>query len=124
MSRQRDKGTRFETQVVEYLNRTLGGSQAHRLGLKGSMDEGDVWGLFAHGQRVVVECKDVARMALSQWVGEAEDERGNADALAGVVVHKRRGFGPARMGGTYVTMTLADLVAICTGARPGEGDVE
>lgn len=118
MSREREKGTRFETQVAGYLNAALETDQFHRLAMGGANDRGDVWGLTSHGRPVVIECKSCRRAELAEWLGEAEVERGNADALAGVVVHKRRGVGEAHMGETYVTMTLADLVAICTGVRP------
>lgn len=117
MSRQKTKGTSFESMVVDWLNQRLGTDTFHRLGMGGIHDEGDVWGLFSHGRRVVVECKNHARMALSEWLDEAEVERGNADALASVVVHKRRGKGWKAFGQTYVTMTLEDLVAIVTGER-------
>jgi hypothetical protein len=55
-------------------------------------------------------------MNLAGWVAEAETERVNDGALAGVVVHKRRGKGHA--GDQYVTMTLNDFVALLTGTRP------
>lgn len=82
----------------------------------GSQDRGDIGGVRVHGQRVAVECKDVAKMNLAGWVTEADVERLNDGALAGVVVHKRRGKGSA--GDQYVTLTLDDLVALITGARP------
>jgi hypothetical protein len=82
----------------------------------GAADRGDVGGVIVNGGRVAIECKDVARMNLAGWVTEAETERVNDGALAGVVVHKRRGKGQA--GDQYVTMTLADFVALLTGTRP------
>lgn len=68
------------------------------------------------GQRIVLELKDHARLDLAGWVTEADIERGNDDALAGFVVHKRRGT--ADPGDQYVTLTLRDLVALTTGERP------
>ena len=44
-------------------------------------------------------------------------ERGNDDAVAGIVVHKRHGKG--QPGEQWVTMTLADFASILTGAREG-----
>lgn len=82
----------------------------------GSKDRGDIGGLRHMGQRVVIECKDVSRTDLSGWVNEAEVERGNDDALAGLVVHKRRGT--ADPLDQYVSMTVRDLVALLTGERP------
>jgi hypothetical protein len=82
----------------------------------GAADKGDIGNVRVHGQRVTVECKDVARLDLAGWVAEAEAERVNDGALVGVVVHKRRGKG--RPGDQYVTMTVDDLVALLTGKRP------
>jgi len=82
----------------------------------GSSDKGDIGGVRAHGKRVAIECKDVAKLNLGGWVAEAETERLNDDAFAGVVVHKRRGKGSA--GDQYVTMTLNDLAFLLTGKRP------
>lgn len=82
----------------------------------GAKDRGDLANVRAHGQRVVVECKDSARISIGTWLAEAEVERGNDDALAGVVIFKRTGRGqPADQ---IVLMTMADFVAILTGRRP------
>ena len=51
--------------------------------------------------------------------GEAEIERGNDDALVGVVVHKRHGRAAA--GEQFVTMRLADFAALLSGERPDMG---
>lgn len=117
MSKEKQKGTAFEQQVVDYLNSALETDTFHRLSLRGTQDEGDIWGLFAHNKRVVIEAKNHRRLALAEWLDEAEAERGNADALAGLVIHKRKGKGAANFGETYVTMTLADLLALLTGDR-------
>jgi hypothetical protein len=82
----------------------------------GAKDKGDIGGLRVHNQRVVVECKDVATMSIGTWVAEAEAERINDKALAGFVVHKRRGKGNPL--DQYVTMTLRDVIALITGTRP------
>lgn len=119
MSRNKAKGSSFEQQIADYMNETLGSDTFHRLSLRGTQDEGDVWGLFAHGKRVVIEAKNHRRMELSEWLDEAEAERGNADALAAVVIHKRKGRGAKHFGETYVSMTLEDLLALVTGERVG-----
>ena len=54
--------------------------------------------------------KNHRRMELAEWLEEAETEKGNADAVFGFVAHKRRGFGDAKIGGTYVAMTLDDWI--------------
>ena len=69
----------------------------------------------AHSQPLVIECKNTARITLPQWAKEAETERGNDDALAGIVIHKRHGN--ANPADQWVTMTLRELLAIIDGER-------
>ena len=114
-------GTAFESAVTRFLARVLGDDRIERRAKSGSKDRGDIGGVrTATGGRVVVECKDVRAMNLSGWVNEADTERGNDDAVVGVVAHKRRGFGEKNMGGTYVTMTLADFAVLLGAARDEE----
>lgn len=112
------KGATFERLVADYLAGVLDDDGIDRQIKTGSKDKGDVRGVKVHGQRVAVQCKNTTRTSLSAWVNEVEDQRGNLDALAGVVVHKRTGKGKAQMGEQYVTMTLANLAALLAGARP------
>ena len=91
MSAARAKGTAFETAVVRWLRESLGDDRIERRSLNGRNDRGDVAGVRAWGQRVVIECKSQSRHSLAEWLDEAEVERGNDDALVGVVVFKRRG---------------------------------
>ncbi|AIY15815.1 hypothetical protein GUY44_07570 [Pimelobacter simplex] len=110
-------GTRFERSIADCLARHVDDRIDRR---------GDIGGLrissaiYDQDQllhpRVVVECKDVARLNLAGWVDEADIERGNDDALIGLVVHKRRGT--ADPLDQYVTTTLRDLIALLTGERP------
>lgn len=108
-------GTRFESSIAAYL-RTHVDDRIERRAKTGGKDRGDLSGLRVFGWRVVVECKDVARTALSEWVNEADTERGNDDAIAGLVIHKRRGS--TDPGDQYVTCSVRDLVALITGERP------
>src|SRR5690349_13622149 len=108
-------GTRFERTVADYLA-THVDDRIDRRVKTGANDKGDIAGVRHMGGRVVLECKDVSRTDLGGWVREADVERGNDDALAGLVVHKRRGT--ADPGDQYVTGTLRDLVALLTGTRP------
>lgn len=78
--------------------------------LHGANDRGDIANLRSPFGKVAVECKNVKQMALSQWVTEAEVERGNLDAVAGVVIHKRRG--KAQFAEQFVTMTVRDFLAL------------
>lgn len=109
------KGATFERQTADWLNEVFGADTFHPMRMGGANDQGDVWGLYAHGKRIVLECKNCKKMELAQWIGEAERERGNADALAKAVVIKRRGVGPKSFGETYCLMEMRDLVALITG---------
>ncbi|MDY6054358.1 hypothetical protein [Micrococcus sp.] len=111
-------GARFERQTADYLAAHVDDRIDRRV-KTGALDKGDIGGLRAHGQRVVIECKNTSRINLGPWAKEAESERTNDNALAGVIVHKRHGVGdPAHQ---WVTMTLADFAALLTGTRPIPG---
>lgn len=108
-------GSRFERQVADYLAEHVD-DRIDRRPKTGSKDRGDIGGLRHMGHRIVVEVKNVARWSPAQWLGEAEVERGNDDALVGLVVAKR--IGKSDPAEAVVLMSLADLVALITGARP------
>lgn len=116
MSRETAKGTSFERMVADYLASELG-QQVDRQVRYGNKDRGDIAGLRVGGWPCVVECKNCKRMDLPQWLSEAEAERENAEASYGIVAHKRRGCGKARMGETYVTMTLDTFCDMVRGAE-------
>lgn len=117
MSKQKQKGSSFEQQVVDYLSTVLDDDRIERRTTSGKNDRGDISGIRIHGERVVIECKNHAKMELSQWLDEAEVERGNDDAGFAFVVHKRKGRGDKRMGETYATCTLETLAALIAGNR-------
>ena len=108
-------GSSFERLIADCLAKHVDDRIDRRV-KSGAKDKGDVAGLRHMGQRVVIECKSVARLSLAEWVEEADVERGNDDAVAGLVVHKRKGKGQAL--DQYVTTTVRDLVALLTGERP------
>lgn len=108
-------GTRFERQIANALAEHVDDRIDRRV-KNGAKDLGDIGGLRFAGRRVVIECKDVSRLNLGGWVEEADIERGNDDALVGLVVHKRRGHGDPL--DQYVTTTMRDLIALLTGSRP------
>ena len=110
-------GSYFETVVARYLAMVLGDDRIERRVTNGARDRGDIGGLRVHGQRLVVECKDVCTLALPEWTAEAHAEAGNDDALLGVVVHKRRGMSDP--GRQWVAMTVDDLAALIDGSRHG-----
>ena len=117
MSKERRKGTNFESAVVGYLSRHLD-ERIERRAMAGINDKGDVSGVTtSDGRSVVVECKAHKRFELSRWVDEARTEAANARAAVGVVVAKRPGAGEARMGDQYVVMGLSEFVELLRGAR-------
>jgi hypothetical protein len=112
----KDAGQRFQRSIANHLAQVLDDDRIDVRAKRGAKDRGDIAGLRVHGgQRVVVECKDCARLDLPLWTAEAHIEAGNDDALVGVVIHKRRGVGdPARQ---WVAMTVSDFCALLTGQR-------
>lgn len=106
-------GSHFEKIVAEFLAAALDDDRIERRARNGAKDRGDIGGVRAHGQRVVIEAKNCTKQALPQWINEAHVEAGNDDALVGVVVAKRHGVGdPARQ---WVHMELGDFVKLITG---------
>lgn len=110
-------GTRFETLMVGYLQKFVDG-RIERRAKTGAKDRGDVSGVRgAHGGRVVIEAKNYGgRIDAGTWTKEAEVERGNDDAVAGVVFVKR--MGTNEPGKQWVLMTAQDFVTLLTGKRP------
>lgn len=81
--------------------------------LSGNADRGDISN-FRIGSKqqhlVALELKNVRSTSLGEWVKEAQAEADNYQAVAGIVVHKRKGKGAA--GDQYVTLTLDDFLTI------------
>lgn len=113
-------GTRMETSIVGYLQKHVD-DRIERRARNGAKDRGDVSGYRVLGNRVVIESKDYGgRLEPAAWIREAHVEMGNDDALAAVVVAKRRGT--THPGDQWVLTTVDDLIALTTGARPERGD--
>lgn len=112
----KNAGTAFETLIANYLAIHID-DRIERRRLTGAQDRGDLSGWRAYGQRVVAELKNYGgRVQVGTWLEEAEIERGNDDAVCGLVVAKRRGT--TAPGRQIVMMTVDDLIALTTGARP------
>lgn len=107
-------GTALETLIANYLAQHVD-DRIERRRLSGAKDRGDIAGLRHQGQRIAVEVKNTSKIALGPWAAEVELERGNDDAIAGVIVHKRHGH--AKAADQWVTMTLGDFVALLVGNR-------
>lgn len=103
--------------AVEYLKENVS-EFIVRNTLHGNKDVGDIANLRTHNnKRIAVECKDYGgRLEAGTWIKEAETERINDEAIAGLVIAKRKGT--TDPGSQYVIMTLRDLSAIITGQRP------
>ena len=110
-------GAKFERQVADGLAVALQDTRIDRKVKTGSKDKGDIANVFtSQGGRIVIECKDRGgQFYASEWVAEAEVERFNDDALAGIVIAKRKGVtDPMEQ---YVVMTVSELVALLRGDR-------
>lgn len=109
MSRQKQKGTAFESAIVEYLQNQLCDDTIERRALNGTCDRGDISGVTFCGNRMVLECKNEKSMRLAEYVREAEAEAANDNAFYYAVIHKKRGVGISTLqtvGQQYVTMPL------------------
>lgn len=107
-------GTTFERQVADYLAQHVD-DRIDRRAKTGSKDRGDIAGVRIWGQRLVLECKNTTRLNLAGWMNQAEIERGNDDALAGLIIHKRHGNN--QPDDQWVTTTLRELAAMLNGYR-------
>jgi hypothetical protein len=111
----KDAGARFERSIADYLAAHID-DRIDRRPKTGAKDRGDITGWRHAGMRIVAELKNVSRLNLGPWIGEAEIERLNDDAHVGLVIHKRHG--KADPGDQLVAMTLRDLVTLLTTERP------
>lgn len=109
-------GSSHEKATADYLSAALDDDRIERRVTNGAKDRGDVAGVRVHGQRLIIEAKNHRDWRPGEWLREAERERQNDNALAGLVVAKRHGT--ADPGQQIVITTLDDLVAIITGSRP------
>lgn len=112
MSAERDRGTRWETTIVDYL-RANGFPHVERRAPGGAKDRGDIAGIPG----LVVEAKSASRIDLATWAREVEAERANAGAAYGVVWAKRRGKADAGQG--YVVMDGAAFAQLLRAAGFG-----
>lgn len=106
-------GALFERSIADFFAARID-DRIDRRRLTGAKDKGDIGGLRVHDRRVVIEAKDYGGVVhVGPWLKEAEVERVNDNALAGLVVAKRRGTrDPADQ---IVLMTVRDLIALITG---------
>lgn len=108
MSKSKQKGTRAENHVVAYLKKDF--PYVERRALAGINDKGDVTGI----PNVVIEIKDHAKITLSEWLKELEQEMVNAEADTGVVIAKKRGT--LDVGDWYAVMPVHVWVSLLKAA--------
>lgn len=107
----KQKGTRFETAVVELLKELF--PFVERRAPSGSYDRGDIAGI----EGFAIECKNHTAMDLSSWMNEARAESLFAKEPFAAVVHSRRGKSTAQ---SYVTMELCDWAVLVQGWVKGQ----
>jgi len=100
----KNKGSRFEREIVEYLR--LCGFRAERTRAGWSDDRGDIHGITGF----TWECKNHRSIDLAGWIRELDVECANNGTTIGAVIHKRRGT--ADPGEQYATMPLRMLVVL------------
>lgn len=109
-------GSRFEKDIADVLAAHVD-DRIERRTRNGAKDRGDISGLRHMGQRIVVEAKNVSSgLHLAEWAKEAEVERGNDDAGAWLIAHKRHGKGDPL--DQWITTTVRELIALLKGERP------
>lgn len=113
MTRQRDKGTRWESAIVAYLNDA--GVRAYRPAQSGFKDTGDVHGVSPF----IIQAKDWRDTvtALREGVDGAVIQAEHAGERYGVAVIKRARKGP---GEAYAVMRLEDWARLLLELRGGD----
>lgn len=123
MSKQRAKGTKFETAVATYL-RMATGQEIERNPLYGDGDRGDLRGLKIKGEPITVECKNTKKLEVSNFLDQVEKESANNLSDYGIVVWKRPKIGidsPLKTGDHAVIMTLSTFSELINQANGYEG---
>lgn len=104
-NRSRDKGTSWETAIVNYL-REHDWIHAERRARRGNHDAGDVAGVAG----VCIEAKAEKKITLREYIEETLVEQTNANAAIGVAWIKRpRKTSP---GSGYVVMTGSQFIQL------------
>lgn len=109
MSASKQKGTRWESAIVQFL-KERGVIHAERRALNGATDRGDIAGIPG----LVIEAKSTKALTLAAFVKEAEAERANDGARHGVAWIKR--VGKSSPADAYVVMTGDGLMRLLADA--------
>lgn len=118
MSRQSRKGNAWQNACEGYLREFFDDTEGtiHVERLHGRNDEGDIHGLFAHGQPIAVECKNCGEYKFPEWVAEAEAEAANAGSAFGVAFIKRKGRGLEHVADHWALMSIGTFCGIIDAA--------
>lgn len=118
MSKQKQKGTAFETAIVRYLREVLDDQNIDRMVLHGTADEGDITGVKFLGRDVVIECKNTRTLNLTEHLREAQAEAMNHrnaghPTQCGVLIQHAPGIGiSSHAGDQWAVMRLEDLTQL------------
>lgn len=121
MSKQREKGTRYETAVCHYMRTELQDERIERRALHGAKDMGDLYHIYAHGFEGIAECKahkSVTPALVDKWREQTLNERDNADADFAVLIVKLYRH---TIDESVVHVTLRDLARIALPLRVNDG---
>lgn len=113
MSKQKQKGTAFETAVAKYMKSYF--PNVERRALQGANDTGDIAGISIHGKPLVVECKNTKTLNISEHMRELEREKNNAHTQWGVLIQHapRVGFdNDGNTGKQWAIMPLHTLMEL------------
>jgi hypothetical protein len=116
-ARAKKAGAEFERVVADVLKHHLQDDGIDRQVKTGAKDLGDIRGVKLHGMKIAIEVKNTSTSRIPEALQEAEVERGNLDALAGVVISKRHGIGHTRPLEQLVSMTLGEFISLLTASR-------
>ena len=116
-SRAKAKGTRWESDIVNFLNTIGTFAEARRLVQTGSSDQGDI-----RVDNFILQARDRAQIDLSGSVDDAHQQLVHfqklhpgegVDHCAAVIKRRRRGIAEG-----YVVMTLVDFASILEELHP------
>lgn len=86
MSASKQKGTKFETEVVNFL-RANGFENVERRALQGTQDLGDIMGV----EGWTIQCKNQNKLLLAEWMDQTECQRElDRENPFGLLVIRRR----------------------------------
>ena len=114
MSKNKAKGTAFETDVAKYLGEFFRG--VFRKAIGGVNDTGDIGGLPGWS----IECKNHAALDIAGWVDQARRQSVTEKTYRFAVVHKRK---YRNVREAYVTMPLYVFAGFVADMARQRGDL-